>query len=268
MSNNPLVSNTVSTILTAITLLLAVSTNAQLLMDQPQSDSLVPKHLEQSIIAKLKQARPELNFSELKPSPMAGVYEIKVNRQVAFVSQNGAYMISGEMYEVRPGSLVNLQEQERQRAEEAFAPERAKIMSQIKKEDMVIYTPEKGVKGFVYVFTDIDCGFCRRLHSQLQTFMDKGIEIRYLAFPRAGPDSQSASKLSTTWCSANPQETMTRFKLGENLPLAPCNAAPVADQLTLGQQVGVNGTPAIVLESGQLVPGAVSADYLAQAMGI
>ncbi len=258
----------VSTIFTAIALLVAFSANAQLLVDKPQSDALVPKDLEQRIIAKLKQARPELNFSDLKPSPMSGIYEVKVNGQVAFVSQDGGHMIAGEMYEVRQGSLVNLQEQERQRAEEAFAPQRAKMLGQIKKENMVIYTPEKDIKGFVYVFTDIDCGFCRKLHSQLQAFMDKGIEIRYLAFPRAGPNSQSARKLSTTWCSANPQEMMTRFKRGENVPLAPCNTDPVADQFMLGQQVGVNGTPAIVLESGQLVPGAVSAEYLAQAMGI
>jgi thiol:disulfide interchange protein DsbC len=249
-------------------MLFIAGAQAQPLVDKPQADSLLPKALEDRIIARLKKARPELEFSDLRPSPMDGVYEIKINGQLAFVSKDGGHLIAGEMYEVRQGSLVNLQEQERQRAEEAFAPQRAKMLSAIDKKDMVIYTPEKEVKGFVYVFTDIDCGFCRRLHSQMASFMDKGIEIRYLAFPRAGPNSRSARKLVTTWCGDNPQELMDRFKRGENVSLSSCTGTPVADHYMLGQQVGVTGTPAIVLESGQLVPGAVSADYLAQAMGI
>ncbi len=96
----------------------------------------------------------------------------------------------------------------------------------------------------------------------------KGIEVRYLAFPRAGVSSKSAQKLATVWCSNEKQSLMDRFKRGENVPLQACDHNPVADQYMLGQQVGVNGTPAIVLESGRIIPGAVSPDFLAKEMGI
>lgn len=260
----------ISDVIAAVLLFLGVFgpyLQAQPLVAKPQSEPLVDKAVEQRILKRLKQARPELGFSELKPSPMAGLYKIKVNGQAAFVSVDGGYLIAGEMYEVRPGSLVNLQEQERQREEQAFAPQRAKMLGEIKAEEMVIYSPEE-VKGHVYVFTDIDCGFCRRLHGQMQGFMDKGIEIRYLAFPRAGPTSNSAKKLATVWCAEDPRQVMDHFKEGKNVSLAPCDEAPILQQYMLGQQVGVRGTPAIVTAEGQIIPGAVSPDYLAEAMGI
>ncbi len=228
----------------------------------------VPADIEKQIIERLKKARPELTFSDLSFSPMDGVYQIKINGQLAFVSGDGGYLIAGEMYEVQEGNLVNLQEQERQEAELAFAPQRAKMIAAIDKSDMVIYKPKGEVKGYVNVFTDIDCGFCRRLHNQLPAMLAKGIEVRYLAFPRAGVSSKSAQKLATVWCSNEKQSLMDRFKRGENVPLQACDNNPVADQYMLGQQVGVNGTPAIVLESGRIIPGAVSPDFLAKEMGI
>ncbi len=242
--------------------------NAQPLTNQPQADGLVSPVIEKQIMTRLKKARPELTFSDLKSSPMPGVYKLKVNGQVAFVSQDGGHLIAGEMYEVQEGNLVNLQEQDRREAEIAFAPKRAKMLQEIKKDDMVVYSPEKEMKGYVYVFTDIDCPYCRRLHSNMKGFLEKGIEVRYLAFPRAGVTSRSAQKLVTTWCANNPPETMTEYKEGKDVTIATCQDNPIADQYMLGQQIGVTGTPAIVLESGQLIPGAVSPEYLSKAMGL
>lgn len=245
---------------------LAMGVNAQPLADK--SEVVVLDDVKQRVLTRLKSSRPELKLTELKSSPMKGVYEVKVNGQVAFVSEDGGHLIAGEMYEVREGALVNLQEQQRQEQEKAFEPQRAKMLSAVNKEDMVIYSPEKEAKAFVYVFTDIDCGYCRKLHSQLEGFMDKGIEIRYLAFPRAGAMSNSAKKLASVWCSDDALSLMTRYKRGESIPVAACDDAPIGDQLMLGQQVGVRGTPAIVTSTGQLIPGAVSPDYLAQTLGL
>jgi thiol:disulfide interchange protein DsbC len=245
-----------------------VTAFAQPLLGKPQADAAVSPELEKIIITRLKQARPQLSFTDLEPSPIEGIYKVKINGQLAFVSEDGGHLIAGEMFEVQENNLVNLQEEERRRAEEAFAPERAKILANMNKDDMIVYSPEKETKGFVYVFTDIDCGFCRRLHSQMDEFLAMGIEIRYLAFPRAGTQSQSAQKLATAWCSKNPQDTMDKFKSGQSMNLAPCDTAPIAEQYMTGQDIGVRGTPAIVLESGQMIPGAVSPEYLAQSMGI
>jgi thiol:disulfide interchange protein DsbC len=266
--NSKQLRNSLSVFITGLTCLLALTVNAQPLLTPKEGSSKLAPQIEAQIIERLKKARPQLTFSDLSLSPMRDVYQIKINGQLAFVSKDGGHMIAGEIYAVQEGGLVNLQEQERQEAELAYAPERAKMISTISKDDMVIYSPKGEVKGYVNVFTDIDCGFCRRLHSQMPAMLAKGVEVRYLAFPRAGVDSKSAQKLATVWCSKEPQELMTRFKEGEDVPLSACKDNPVADQYMLGQQVGVSGTPAIVLESGRIIPGAVSPEVLAKEMGI
>mgnify|MGYP000857258866 CR=1 FL=1 len=227
----------------------------------------IPKDIADNIINRLRESRSDIEVANLRRSPLPGIYKVDLNGQLAFVSEDGGFLISGEMYQVNPGYLVNLQEEERREQETAFAPQRAKMLAAVDKKDLVVYSPDE-VKGHIYVFTDIDCGFCRRLHSQLDEMLDEGIEVRYLAFPRAGVNSRSAEKLITTWCSKNPQSLMNRFKRGENVPLAGCDRHPIFDQYMLGQDIGVTGTPAIVLESGQLIPGAVSPERLVREMGI
>ena len=263
--------------------LLSGTVQAQLLVQQgaAQGDSPpIPTAVQKRILERLQTSHPTLRFSHVRPSPIPGLYQVNISNQlntgnqanvesrVAFVSDSGDYLIAGEMYAVRADGLVNLQERERREAEKAFEPDRAKLVAAVDKSDMVIFTPEGKTKGHIYIFTDIDCGFCRKLHSQMDAMLAKGIEVRYLAFPRAGPKSRSADKLITTWCAKSPQEVMTRFKGGENVSLALCDNNPIAEQYKLGQQVGVRGTPAIVLASGQLIPGAVSPEFLAQEMGI
>ena len=227
----------------------------------------IPAAIADNIVSRLRESRSDIEVSNLRRSPVEGIYKVDLNGQLAFVSENGGFLISGEMYQVNPGYLVNLQEEERREQEISFAPQRAKMLDAVDKNDLVIYSPEE-VKGYIYVFTDIDCGFCRKLHSQLDEMLSKGIEVRYLAFPRAGVNSRSAEKLITTWCSDNPRSLMTRFKRGDNVKISTCDSHPIFDQYMLGQDVGVTGTPAIVLESGQLIPGAVSPERLAREMGI
>ncbi len=239
-----------------------------LLSDKPQADAGVSAAEQTRIIEKLKLARPELNYTDIEKSPVAGLYKIKINGQLGFVTADGGYLVAGEMFEVTIGNLVNLQEQERREAEVAFESQRAKMINAVNKEDMIIYSPKGEIKGYVNVFTDIDCGFCRKLHSEMDAFLEKGIEIRYLAFPRAGIDSESADKYITAWCAKDPQLSLTQFKSGKNMPIETCENNPIAEQYRLGQEVGVNGTPALVLASGKIIPGAVSPEYLAKAMGL
>lgn len=237
-------------------------------MESPQADSAVPAEVAARIMRVLRDSRKDLSYTNLRVSPVPGIYKIDINKKMAFITASGEYLIAGDMYQIKQGGMVNLQERERQAQEIAFEPERAKLLNALAVDDMVVYTPESENKGYVYVFTDIDCGFCRRLHSQIEQFMEKGIEVRYLAFPRAGIQSKSAEKLATVWCSDKAQELMTRFKRGENLPVAACSSHPIGEQYVLGQRIGVRGTPAIVLSTGKIIPGAVSPEYLAEQMGI
>ncbi|MFT6101570.1 MAG: thiol:disulfide interchange protein DsbC [Granulosicoccus sp.] len=258
-------------ILTVLSLLLltaSYSLSAQpIKLDSKNTVDNIPSAVAENIVSRLREARSDIVISNLRRSPLEGIYKVNLNGQLVFISEDGGFLISGEMYQVNPGYLVNLQEEERREQEIAFAPQRAKMLAAVDKNDLIIYSPDE-VKGHIYVFTDIDCGYCRKLHAQLTEMLNKGIEVRYLAFPRAGVSSRSAEKLITTWCSGNPQSLMTRFKRGENVKLAVCDSHPVFDQYMLGQDLGVTGTPAIVLESGKLIPGAVSPERLAREMGI
>lgn len=236
-------------------------------LPEQNAEGAIPSDIANNIIRRLQEARSDIEISNLRRSPLDGIYKVDLNGQLAFVSEDGGFLISGEMYEINKGYLLNLQEEERRQQEAAFAPKRAQMLAAIDPKEMVVYSPEEK-KGHVYIFTDIDCGFCRRLHSQLDQMLTMGIEVRYLAFPRAGVNSRSAEKLITVWCSDNPQSVMTRFKRGENVALNSCERHPISDHYMLGRDVDVTGTPAIVLESGQLIPGAVSPERLAREMGI
>ena len=140
------------------------------------------------------------------------------------------------------------------------------MLDAIALEDMVIFPSITDAKAYIYVFTDIDCGFCRKLHRQIPDMQTQGIEVRYLGFPRAGIQSESAQKLVSIWCSNNPSQTMTLFKKEQTVTMTSCEPNPIADHYKLGQNIGILGTPSIVLSSGQIVSGAPSTEQLIEIM--
>jgi thiol:disulfide interchange protein DsbC len=126
---------------------------------------------------------------------------------------------------------------------------------------MVIFAPEK-YQHTVTIFTDIDCGYCRKLHAEVSKYNDLGIRVRYLMFPRAGQGSLAYRKAVSVLCASDRNTAMTRAKAGEEIEMKECDN-PVDREMALGQEVGVTGTPAIFLESGDLIPGYVPADRMA-----
>jgi thiol:disulfide interchange protein DsbC len=138
-------------------------------------------------------------------------------------------------------------------------------MASVADEDLIVYTPENA-KYSVSVFTDIDCTFCRRLHSQLNEYMEQGIEIRYFLYPRNGPTSPSWAKAENVWCADDRNEALTLAKLDQSYPTHECDSSIVSTHYGLGQEVGLRGTPAIVLEDGTLVSGYLPAARLKLAL--
>ena len=132
---------------------------------------------------------------------------------------------------------------------------------------MVVFSAIGEEKAHISVFTDVDCGYCRMLHREVPKLNDMGVTVRYLAYPRAGVGSESYEKLVNIWCSADPQEWMTKAKQGMEVPENKC-ANPVAEHFQLGNSVGVRGTPSIVLDNGKFIPGYLTADKLAKELGI
>jgi thiol:disulfide interchange protein DsbC len=203
------------------------------------------------IAAKIPGTKPE----ELRESPIPGVYELAKGTDIAYVSQDGKYAIAGDLYDM--GSNSNLTEKTRR-------GERAKLLNGVPESQMVVFSP-KDPKYTVSVFTDIDCGYCRKLHSQIAEYNRLGIKVRYLFYPRSGPNTESWEKAEEVWCSNNRGDAMTRAKRGEDIK-APkhCANSPIDRQYELGQEVGVRGTPAILLDNGEMLPGYLPPQMLAQ----
>lgn len=214
------------------------------------------------IIERLKQARGDLDYSEVKLSPIPGLYEVRVvGGPTLYVSEDSKFFVAGDLFSIKDGQFVNIQEQAR-------AKERAKLMAGIDKKDQIVFSPAGETKAYVHVFTDVDCGFCQKLHKEIEQITAKGIEVRYLAYPRAGVNSQSAKKLATAWCADDPQATLTKLKNREPVDVKVCENNPVAEHYKLGGLVGVSGTPNMVTEDGELIGGYLPADKLAERLGV
>lgn len=202
-------------------------------------------------------------FDEIEPqhvfeSPIDGWYTIRKGAIVAYISGDGRYLLQGDLIDL--DLKVNLSEASRDSA-------RQSMMSKVRHEHMIIFSP-KEVKYSINVFTDVDCAYCRRLHSQLDEYLAEGIEIRYLLYPRNGPRSESWVTAEQVWCSDNRNEALTLAKLDKEFDSQECDASMVSKHYLMGQDVGLQGTPAIVFENGQLVSGYVPAQRLSEQLAL
>ena len=214
------------------------------------------------ILNSLRAARGDLPYAGVMTSPIPGVYEVSIDRgPTLFVSADGKHFITGDLYRVDPGQFVNLQEVAREK-------KRVQLMASVDKSEQIIFSPEGETKAYVNVFTDVDCAYCQKLHREIKQINAKGIEVRYLAYPRAGVNSDSAQKLATAWCADDRQTTLTKLKNREAVPVSVCENNPIAKQHELGGLVGVTGTPNMVTKDGELIGGYMSADDLAKYLGL
>jgi thiol:disulfide interchange protein DsbC len=216
----------------------------------------------EGIRARLLQVSADLPILSIEPSLLTGFWEVLLpGGQTLFVSDSGDYFVAGELFGITNNNFVNITEQGRD-------GERKTLLDSLNEKDMVIFKPANGEpKAVVTVFTDIDCGFCRKLHQEVPELNRLGIEVRYLAYPRAGIGSPSYDKLVSAWCAENPQMALTLAKGGTELPARTC-ANKVAAQYQLGSEMGVTGTPSLVFEDGRMQAGYLPADRLAAILGL
>ena len=198
---------------------------------------------------------PDVTPSEITPSPMAGVSEVLIGPRLFYVSNDGKYLLQGSLIELATRTDISKTRRNGIRMD---------ALNKLGEENMIVF-PASDSKHTITVFTDIDCGYCRKLHDEMDQYNAKGITVRYLAFPRSGVGSVSYNKAVSVWCEKDRQTAMTRSKAGEELPKADCDN-PVKDEYELGQMLGISGTPAIILEDGSLLPGYIPAAKLATAL--
>jgi thiol:disulfide interchange protein DsbC len=186
-------------------------------------------------------AHPE----ELRASPVPGLYELTRGSDIAYVTADGKYAFTGDLIELANNN--NLTEHHRREL-------RVKALATFPESEMLIFGP-KDPKYTVTVFTDVDCPYCRKLHSQIAQYNQLGVRVRYLLYPRTGPNTESWTKAEQVWCSSDRNDALTRAKLGQDLKTKVCANNPVAKSYALGQDFAVQGTPAIIMSDGEMLPG-------------
>ena len=191
---------------------------------------------------------PGTQIESIEQSDFPDIYKVYYGDiQPLYVSKDGKYFLYGDMFQISSSKIINLTATD-------ITKRRIQLMKDIAKDELISFL-SKNESYSVTVFTDVDCGYCRKLHKEIKDYNKKGISIHYAAFPRSGIGTESFTKMVTAWCSEDPKQSITNLKNGDNLKLNFCDSQPVAKHYAIGQKLGISGTPAIISEDGELYPG-------------
>ncbi len=210
---------------------------------------------EAEIRAALAKSMPSVKVGAVKPSEISGLFEVTVGGNIFYVSDNGKYLIQGHMVDVAARTDLT---------EEKLGGARKQALEKLGVDKMIVFKP-KISKYTVSIFTDIDCGYCRKLHSEIDQYMAEGITIQYLFFPRAGKGSDSYHKAVSVWCADDRKEALTAAKKGGTPAVKTCDN-PIDEHMQLAEDFEVKGTPMIVTEKGNIFPGYLPAKQLVEAL--
>ena len=221
-----------------------------------QADA-VSDEVKQMIQEKLNAFAPGLTVDAIGNAPVAGFYEVSIGARVVYFSQDGKYMFLGELLDTN--SKENLTEKHR-------AKLIAKKLEKYGEDQMIVIGP-KQPKAHVTVFTDVDCPYCAKFHRDVPALNEAGVEVRYLLFPRTGIGGRSYKRAVGVWCAKDPIESVGVAKAGGEVAFKDCEN-PVQEHYELGQEIGIRGTPAIVLDDGRMIGGYVPPERLVSQLGI
>ena len=197
----------------------------------------------------------ELNIDSIKESQLPNFYEVILSDGSFFyVEKGGQYLVLGDIFKIKNEELVNL-------SREKNYSKAKDMLQKIDEKSLIKFSP-KEIKYKVYVFTDVDWGFCRKFHNQISSFLDQGIQVNYLAFPRSGTDSDTYKKMSIAWCSPNRQEVLTGLKKDKDFEQIDCEDNPIKTHFELAKSIDIQGTPTIISQSGFTIPGYIEAKEL------
>ena len=231
----------------------AAQTKATATKPSAGNDATVVKALQTN----LKSSGIEETIVSAVPTDMNGIYWVTAEGLPSFFTDKaGKHIIQGQIIAVGDAAPVDI-------SAALVATTAQEALKAVDKKDMVIYPAKGETKAVIYAFTDADCGYCRKLHSEMDDINARGIEVRYLAWPRS---QESVPKMEAIWCSQDRKAAMDQAKIGANVQ-APSCTNPVQEHMALGSRLGVRGTPAVFTETGQQVGGYLPAAELAQAVG-
>ena len=210
----------------------------------------------------LKVWYPSIKLRSIVKTDFPSIFRVEGdNGLIAYSDAKGKNIIVGEHFQRSGDELVNLTENVRQN-------NRAKRLADLVPRDYIDFKPNRRVRAIAYVFTDVTCPYCQQMHKDMEKYHRLGIEIRYLAFPRAGINSDSYFEHVSAWCDKDPQKAITLLKNRQSIPLRICKNNPVAMEFGLGEEFNVRGTPTIVTSDGRLFRGYLQPLELAKRLGL
>jgi thiol:disulfide interchange protein DsbC len=205
----------------------------------------------------LAEMVPDDKPDSITAAPIPGFFEVAYGPTLVYISKDGRYILQGDILDAK---------ERRNLTEDKRSAKRLEAINAVGEDKMIVFAPQQ-VKHTISVFTDIDCGYCRKLHQEIAQYNEQGIKVRYMAFPRGGPDSPSFDKAVSVWCAADKNTALTRAKAGEEVEKKTCNN-PVRAQYELGKRIGISGTPTLILEDGTMLPGYVPPRQLAVMLAV
>ena len=202
----------------------------------------------------LKALNPRIRVDSIRAAPLPGFREVVASGQVVYVSDDGKYLFQGGLLDIV---------QKKDMSEAALASVRGEVLKTIPLADRIVYSPVGAAKHKVVVLTDVECGYCRKFHNEMAEYTKRGIEVQYLAFPRAGLASQDYRKMVSVWCADDRRKALTDAKNDRPVPAKTCKT-PVDMQHAAGLRMGLEGTPMILTTEGEFLGGYLPPDVLMQ----
>jgi thiol:disulfide interchange protein DsbC len=217
---------------------------------EPAADSAGPAPAvepgtpDERALAAIRSLNETIQVDRIAPAPLPGFREVVVGGQVLYVSDDGRYLLQGSLFDVA---------QKKDLSQAGLIDVRRELLGKVPAQERIVFAPANP-RYTVAVFTDVECGYCRKLHKEVAEYNRQGIAIEYLAFPRMGPASEDFRKMEAVWCSTDRRKAMTAAKNDRPVPVKRCDN-PVSRHYQLGQRVGLTGTPMIITAEGVQMPG-------------
>jgi thiol:disulfide interchange protein DsbC len=197
----------------------------------------------------------QLQIVAITKTPLSNIYRVELSTgEMLYADAAGDYLFAGDMYKTSAAGLMNLSAGTR-------SNRTVEIIAAVPEEEMIIFAPETETLATITVFTDVDCTYCRKLHGDIDELLARGVKVRYMAYPRGGVNADSYDKMISVWCSDDRHKSFSQAKNGQNLPARDCDT-PVLKHYAMGNQLGITGTPALIMPDGTLVPGYMDVDRL------
>lgn len=208
------------------------------------AEAAAPGTAEARVRAAIGKLNAQVPIDYIGAAPIPGFREVIAGGQTLYVSDDGRYLLQGSLYDM-------VEKQDMSQAN--LAKVRRKLLKTVPVSDRIVFAPPNP-KYTVSVFTDVECGYCRKLHSQIADYNRQGIAVQYLAFPRMGIGSEDFEKMVAVWCAPDRKKALTDAKNDRRVPMRNCKN-PVTMEFDIGQRVGLAGTPMIITAEGVAMPG-------------